>query len=62
MIREFNPKSEIKDDAPKPFRIFWRNKITGETGQGEYLGTKTALQWMKAMNEEYPDIEHKLIP
>jgi hypothetical protein len=44
------------------FKIYWKNKITGETGQSkEPMTLEIANSWIIPMNERYPDIEHKII-
>jgi len=44
------------------FKIYWKHKITGQTGQSkESMTLEIANSWIIPMNERYPDIEHKII-
>jgi hypothetical protein len=44
------------------FKIFWKNKITGQSGQSnDPMTLEIANSWVIPLNERYPDIEHKII-
>jgi hypothetical protein len=42
--------------------VKWKNKTTGQTGQGSPVNEATANEWAKLMNEQYPDIHHWVEP
>ena len=45
------------------YRVRWRSRITGQTGGGEGLLTRQcAAEWVRAMNREWPQIEHWIEP
>ena len=41
-------------------RIAWKSKITGATGNGEFMNKATAEAWLEKANKEHPDLEHWL--
>jgi len=41
-------------------RVCWKNKITGDTGNGEFIDRESAEAWVKEENKKYPDLEHWL--
>ena len=44
------------------FRVCWRSKATGYTGQGKPLDERLARAWVEAMDVAHPYIEHWLEP
>ena len=40
------------------YRIYWKSKITGTTGNGTPIERKIALKWVRNMNRKYPDLTH----
>lgn len=41
------------------YRISWKSRITGCTGNGEYMFTHDdAKEYINSLNEKYPYIEH----
>ena len=55
-------KSEGIENENKRYRIAWRSKTAGTTGQGEYMDKKTAEAWLNEANEKRPELEHWLEP
>jgi hypothetical protein len=44
------------------FRVKWKSRITGSMGQGKPLPYEVAQSWCMAMNTEFPDIAHTVVP
>lgn len=42
----------------KKYRLYWKSKATGQTGQGIAEGEKIAQIWVERMNAEFPNLEH----
>lgn len=43
------------------FRIAWKIRTTGYTGNGDYcLTVEAAAAWITHLNETYPEIDHWL--
>lgn len=46
----------------KKYRIMWKSRLTGTTGNGEYVDEEIARAWLEKANKEHPEIEHWLEP
>lgn len=42
------------------YRVAWKNRLTGVSGHGEWLGTNRALaeEWVDYRNRNYTDMNH----
>jgi len=44
------------------FKIYWKHKITGQSGQSnEPMTLEIANSWILPLNERHPDIEHRIV-